>query len=100
MNQSFEFEDAGRTFVCRVEQARAPRTTTWWWFTVSGDNSRYAPFHSGPRDTEDSVRERIVAYYDELLARRAAPRQPWGRPNKGAASTIAPTSPEDPITPR
>jgi hypothetical protein len=97
VNQSFSFEDAGRTFACRVEEARTPHTTAWWWFTVSSDNYRYAPFHADATDTEDSVRTRIVSYYDTLLVRRAAPRQPWRRADRPVVAPGAPGAP--PVTP-
>ncbi|HVE79462.1 MAG TPA: hypothetical protein VNA89_11395 [Gemmatimonadaceae bacterium] len=87
MERAFQFEAGGRAYTCRVEAARTPRTTPWWWFEVSGDGQRYAPFHAAPDDTEESVAARIVAYYDALLARRAAPREPWGR--RGQTTTTA-----------
>jgi hypothetical protein len=99
VNQSFNFEDAGRMFVCRIEQARTPHTTAWWWFTVSSDSYRYAPFHADAADTEDSVRVRIVDYYDTLLARRAAPRQPWRRAEKVVVAPAVGASPDDVIVP-
>lgn len=82
VKESFSFEDAGRVFVCRIEEARRPHTPPWWWFTVSSDSHRYAPFHSSAGDTEDSVQARIVAYYDAMVARHAEPRQPWRRTEK------------------
>ncbi len=85
MVDSLVFEDAGRTFTCTVQLQPAPLSEHWWWFTVSTDErSRYAPFRATKGDTAASVRSRIVAYYDELLARRAEPRAThWGR--RGAA---------------
>ena len=83
--EGFEFVDGERTFVCSVEKAPAAGNEAWWWFTVSTDDrQRYAPFRASARDTQKSVRERIVAYYDELLARRAAPTVPYWR--RGAQS--------------
>jgi hypothetical protein len=88
---SLHFEDGGRTFDCRVEGRRAApprgrpqkgREGAWWWFRVSGDAQRYAPFQSAAEDTPASVRSRILAYYADLLARRALPlsaRRPLGR---------------------
>jgi hypothetical protein len=98
VKKSFDFVDAGRTFACRIEEARRPNTTAWWWFTVSSDNHRYAPFHFDATDTEDSVRARIVGFYDNRLARRDAPRQPWRRPEK-AATPVVPANPDDPARP-
>ena len=86
----FEFEDAGRTFICSVEPMRSEG---WWWFSVGSDirQQRYAPFRAGPDDTRADVQARIVAYYDEMLARRAAPPQPnrWQRRTDGAAAAPA-----------
>jgi hypothetical protein len=88
-DQSFTFVDAGRTFACRVEAARAPRAGAWWWFEVSTErHARHAPFRAEPGDTADDVRARVVAYYDDLLARRAAPPQShWQR--RGAPAPAA-----------
>ncbi len=78
--EGFEFVDSERTFSCSVEKAPAAGNEAWWWFTVSTDDrQRYAPFRATPRDTQKSVRERIVAYYNELLERRAAPTVPYWR---------------------
>jgi hypothetical protein len=91
MEQAFQFEDGGRTYTCRVGgagTARTPVTASWWWFDVSGDGQRYAPFRADVGDTQGSVRSRIVAYYDALLARRAAPRTPWWQ--RGKPANVAP----------
>ena len=93
----FAFEDAGRVFVCQIEEARRPHTPPWWWFTVSSDSHRYAPFHSSAGDTEDSVQARIIAYYDALIARLAEPRQPWRRTEKAPVAG-APVGPVPPST--
>ena len=88
MREGFTFEEGGRTYTCRVERARAPRADAWWWFGVSGDAQRYAPFRAEPGDTEDAVRSRIVSYYGDLIERRAqpaAPRGHWHRRGNGAA---------------
>jgi hypothetical protein len=61
------------TYRCSVEQQRSPRGGSWWWFGVSGDTQRYAPFQPAPGDTKHSIRARITAYYSDLLARRALP---------------------------
>jgi hypothetical protein len=97
MDTAFQFEDGGRTYTCRVGEAqtapsaRTARTAPWWWFGVSGDGHRYAPFHADAGDTQESVRPRIVAYYEALLVRRAAPRAPWMR--RGQGVTVAPAQP-------
>jgi len=80
---AFEFEEDGRLYRCCVEGEPSARVGAWWWFDVSGDAQRYAPFHPEPGDTKNSVRARIVSYYNALLARRAmppAPRRVPGRP--------------------
>ena len=98
---AFEFEDAGRTFTCSREAPRAARPDGWWWFSVTPDarGQRYAPFRAAPEDTRATVQARIVAYYDELLARRAAPPAPnqWGRRAvvAPAADSAAPAVPAE-----
>ncbi len=84
---AFEFEEDGRSYHCCVEQQRAPRSGAWWWFGVSGDAQRYAPFQPASGDTKHSIRARITAYYSDLLARRAMPAVPrhGGRWQSGAA---------------
>ncbi len=80
MLEGFEFVDNDRTFTCSVEKAHALGNEPWWWFSVSTDDrQRYAPFRALSGDTQKSVRTRIVAYYDDLLARRAAPATPYWR---------------------
>ena len=76
MVASFQFEEDRRTFTCRVEERRSAKGEKWWWFGVSGDGHRYAPFQAASGDTEASVRTRILTYYSDLLARRAAPVVP------------------------
>ena len=95
--EGFEFVDGERTFSCSVEKAPAAGNEAWWWFTVSTDDrQRYAPFRATPRDTQKAVRERVVAYYNELLERRAAPTVPYWRrgPQQHEAAKPAPAAPE------
>jgi hypothetical protein len=88
--RAFEFEHDGRRFSCTVEQRRSARPESWWWFVVSTeDQHRYAPFQAAKGDTESSVRDRIVAYYDDLLARRAAPAQSYWRRGPGRPTPAA-----------
>ena len=89
---AFAFVDGDRTFTCRVEAARHAPAETWWWFEVSTESyQRHAPFRAAATDTPRDVQARVVAYYDNLLARRAAPAQPrWGRraaPPAGPSTT-------------
>jgi hypothetical protein len=81
MNRDFSFVDNDRTFTCRIEASRPRVDDAWWWFEVSTErHQRHAPFRAAGNDTPDAIRERVVAYYDELLARRAAPPQTrWSR---------------------
>jgi hypothetical protein len=79
--RAFTFEDAGRTFNCRVEPLRPSGADAWWWFDVSTEqHQRHAPFRAEAGDTLEAVRLRVVKYYDELLARRAEPAPSrWNR---------------------
>jgi len=88
MLKALDFEDNGRTFNCRVEGPSGARTEAWWWFRVSGDANRYAPFHAKSGDTQESVRTRIAAYYADLLFKRSQPAQPrqhWAHRNRNTA---------------
>lgn len=97
MLEAFEFVDNDRTFTCSVEKAHALGNEPWWWFSVSTDDrQRYAPFRATSGDTQKSVRARIVAYYDDLLARRAAPATPYwrrGPQQNGSGQTPAAAAP-------
>ena len=86
--EGFEFVDSGRTFTCRVEALGSARGEAWWWFRVStADRHRYAPFRAAAGDTRASVQAAVVAFYDDLLARRAMPvTNYWRRGGQGAAS--------------
>ena len=71
MIDAFSFMDGERTYACSVEGRRtAGGGVQWWWFGVTGDGHRYAPFQADEDDTEFSVRYRVVAYSDDLIARR------------------------------
>jgi hypothetical protein len=98
MTGAFSFEHGGRTYSCTTEKRKTPPAGTWWWFTVSSDSNRYAPFEAVAGDTQQSIRSRIVAYYEHRLwarAQPAAPRQHFGRPGKPTARAAppAPTKP-------
>ena len=86
--QEFSFVDRGRTFQCRVAASRVTGPDPWWWFEVSTEqHQRHAPFRADPDDTYDVVQQRMVAYYDNLLERRAAPVvKKWSRPAPQAAA--------------
>jgi hypothetical protein len=92
MIKGFEFVDRGRTFTCSVEAPQAARAEAWWWFRVSTEpGPRYAPFRRAADDTREGVQSRIVAYYDDLLLRRALPApSQWRRPRPVAAGVTSP----------
>lgn len=89
MREAFNFEDGWRTYRCHVERQPGSPTDAWWWFAVTGDGHRHAPFQAAPGDTQESVRARILAYHTNHLARRAEPpasRNQMGRPPKHKAA--------------
>lgn len=77
MINGFEFQDAGRTYVCTVEARNGDPEDSWWWFSVTSDAQRYAPFRAASVDTRQSVRDRVVAFYEH---RRFMLTQPTVRP--------------------
>ena len=88
MIKGFSFEEGGRTYKCTIEERKVEPLGTWWWFTASPDQQRYAPFQASSHDTQASIRTRIVAYYENLLKVRsepAAPRYGSGRPGAPGA---------------
>ncbi|HVM43055.1 MAG TPA: hypothetical protein VMT77_06085, partial [Gemmatimonadales bacterium] len=64
---AFSFEHGGRTYNCAPEKRITPPVGTWWWFTVSSDSNRYAPFEAVSGDTRQSIQNRVVAYYEHRL---------------------------------
>jgi hypothetical protein len=94
--REFEFvDDGGRTFYCHVEVPRRPGMAAWWWFRLESEGTtRYAPFEASPGDTERTVRKRILAYYDDLLAIQARPalqRPVWAK-KPAVAAAVAETA--------
>jgi hypothetical protein len=88
MSAGFKFEHDGREYICTVEERKAAPAGKWWWFAVSRDQQRYAPFEATSHDSERSVQKRIIAYYENLLevrARPVVPRQHWARRGKPEA---------------
>ena len=78
-----EFEEEGRTLTCRTGPSPATPGTNWWWLQVSGEAQRYAAFRAEPGDNAKNLPPRIKAYYAQLLADRARPREvrpQWSRP--------------------
>ena len=94
--QEFSFVDRGRTFQCRVAASRVTGPDPWWWFEVSTEqHQRHAPVRADPDDTLDVVQQRMVAYYDNLLERRAAPVvKKWSRPAPQAATASTDEGPD------
>lgn len=101
MLKAFEFDDDGRKFTCRVEIARGALQDAWWWFGVSTDDRhRYAPFRAEAEDTEAGVRGRVLAYYTNLLERRAMPATAYWRRGERPAAGAPPVAPNgSPTTP-
>ena len=91
VQETFEFEDAGRRFSCSAERMRQSSPEKWWWFRVSTDeHNRYAPFRVEDGDTPASVQPRVVKFYDEMLEKRNAPPvQRFGRPPGSGAKAQA-----------
>lgn len=73
ITKAFSFRADERTFTCRIETSRAGGGWSWWWFSVSGDGQRYAPFVVAEGDTLESVTTRVLGYYRALVARRSLP---------------------------
>ena len=92
MIKNFEFEEAGRRYICTVETPRHAGMEPWWWYSVATEEgtTRYAPFEAKPTDTQKSVKTRIIAHYEEVLAIKARPVNPrphWQRPATPPATT-------------
>ena len=89
MLQPFTFEADERVFACQIEKGRSALTQAWWWFTVSGESHRFAPFQSVADDTIESVRFRVLSYYRDLVARRGLSldrRESWELRRKNLAA--------------
>lgn len=74
MIKGFEFSADDRHYVCTIETQRGAEDDPWWWFAVSGDAQRYAPFRAVGSDTRATVQERIVAFYSNRLFQLTQPR--------------------------
>ncbi len=89
-----EFTDGDRTFTCCAETSPATPGTLWWWVGVTGESARYAAFRAEAGDTALTLRARILAYYEQLLADRARPatfRSHWSQ-RRAAAPAAAPAN--------
>jgi len=88
MLQPFTFEADDRVFACQIE-GRTKLAQRWWWFTVSGESHRFAPFQPEVGETVESVQFRVLSYYRELVARRALTldqRESWELRRKNLAA--------------
>ncbi len=82
MLKPFEFKADGRSFSCTVEERPGPEGESWWWFAVSGDGQRYAPFRASRSDTRESVQERVAKFYADRLFAKSQPTlrgSQWGK---------------------
>jgi hypothetical protein len=94
-----EFQDGDRTFTCRAETSPATPGTLWWWMSVTGESSRYAAFRAEASDTAPTLRPRIIAYYEQLLADRARPalfKPHWSQRRAAAKAAEAGTAGAEP----
>ena len=90
MLAGFSFVHDGRTYTCTPADGPWEPKEPWWWFTVTRDANRYAPFRAASKDTRGSVQARIVAYYKNHLEHRAMPeREHWARRPKPGAPGLA-----------
>ena len=92
MVKTFRFEEDGRDYACSMGLPHPPQKESWWWFVVSGDRQRYAAFRADAGDTLESVRSRVMQFYNNRLARLAEPpmrRGFGGRPRPVVAVTPA-----------
>src|SRR6476646_5137251 len=89
-----EFRDGERLFTCRAASSPATPGTVWWWMSVTGESQRYAAFRAEAGDTKANLRERILAYYANLLVERERPRDvrgPWNQ-RRNMQQTAAPAA--------
>jgi len=90
---AFAFEEGGRTYTCKPATHDTPPEGTWWWFSVSNDSQRYAPFEAAPGDTQRTVRARIVTWYERHLWVRSQPAVPHERYRRPGRPGTGPTTP-------
>lgn len=93
MIKGFEFEHEGRHYLCTIEERKGAPSDSWWWFSISGDAQRYAPFRTAKDDSMASVSQRVVKFYADRLFALSQPTERgshWGkRNNSGAAKAAA-----------
>jgi hypothetical protein len=91
MVKEFEFTAEGRSYACTIEERRGTKGEFWWWFTVSGDAQMYAPFQTEKGDTQKSVQERVLAFYNNRLFAIAQPSKRgggWGQQRPPVAPPV------------
>jgi hypothetical protein len=96
--QEITFEHGGRKYVCTVEAQRRTPEDRRWWFAVGGDEQRYSPIEAAPNDTANSVRTRIIEFYERHLWLReqpAAPRGAFGQPGRPGRPRNVPKTDDD-----
>jgi hypothetical protein len=94
----FEFQHDGRRYCCSREARAGGARELWWWFTVSGDGQRYAPFEATAGEQQESVQERVIAFHSALLEHRAKPaetHQAWWQRRRLAAQAPIPSAGAD-----
>jgi hypothetical protein len=99
--KNVEFQDGERTFSCEAATSPATPGTNWWWVKVTGESQRYAMFRTEPTDTQANLRERVIAYYTQLLVDRDRPREVrahWAQRRSGQqAAVAAPVAADDAV---
>ncbi|HKO16601.1 MAG TPA: hypothetical protein VJU87_10195 [Gemmatimonadaceae bacterium] len=94
----FEFDHDGRRYCCSREARAGGARELWWWFTVSGDGQRYAPFEAAAGEPQESVQARVIAFHVALLEHRANPpaaHQAWWQRRRLAAQSPLPSAGAD-----
>lgn len=95
MIAAFSFFHDNRTYNCYPERREGEQSEMWWWFTVTHDQNRYAPFLARPSDTRASTQSRIVAYYANHLAHRQMSDQQRYRGRGGRPAAPKPPVPSN-----
>ena len=73
MIKEVNFEHDGRKYESTVETQRGSAGQARWWFSVTGDQQRYAPIEAVSSDTQSSVKSRVIAFYKQHLFIRSQP---------------------------
>ena len=92
MEKQLTFEHDGRKYTCTVEAQRSTPAEPRWWFAVSGDQQRYSPLEATPKDTANTVKARIIEFYERhlwVLAQPPATRTHFGQPGRPRNPVVA-----------